>query len=213
MTTQQDTATELRTTYDAAVAKINAGTTLTLDGKKIALAKLYVPLKDQLDGLRDQQYGGQKTRLEALEKTVFGLPANAPTADTVSYRDALDRVTSLDMADSGTPAALARLYETAKVSSDTILTKAIIFRAFDLDLADLINAYLQDNPEQDATVTELWNLIHAPQNNTIADFIFLLTPPALLTGMAELSIRNLAINGTITADPTATTTPFTTASF
>lgn len=207
MSTQQDTAQELRTTYDAQVAQINGSTTLTLAGQKIALAKLYVPLKDKLNELRDQQYGNAKTRVEALEKQVFGLPANASTTDTVSYRDALDRVTALDAADSGTPAALARMYETAKVSSDQILAKAIVFRAFDLNDSDLLNTYIADNPAMDGPVSELWDLIHAPQNNTVADFIFFLKPPALLSSMADIDVRNLAANGKITTTTPDYTTP------
>jgi hypothetical protein len=214
MTTQQDQATAIQTTYQANVAKIRANASLSGNGKRIELAKEYTTAKTASDALLEDQGATSATRNATLERQLFGLPINAPTADTVSYRDALDRVSNIDWTSPDASGELARMYANAKLSNDTILGKAILSQAFAFRNVDLINQYAEDNPSQAAAIDELWTAQNANRSNLLGNMAFYTMKPTELGALDDVSIAALARQSTTTDTTASTASPgFTTASY
>lgn len=61
----------------------------------------------------------------SLERRLFGLPAGADAADTISYRDAADRVATIT-----DPTQLAELMDRAADSGDAMLLRAGLAHAY-----------------------------------------------------------------------------------
>ncbi|MBT2501422.1 hypothetical protein [Curtobacterium sp. ISL-83] len=193
MTTEQQTqADTIRNKYNADMNNIRGNRTLSGDGKRAAIAKLYVDTSASLDALADEQTGNGAARAATLERTVFGLPVNAPTADVVSYRDALDRVSSIEPTNPRAGELLTSMYKTAKLSGDSILGKAILLAAFDNRNVDLINEYIEDNPSLDAAISELWDVRFANRVDPTAMWIFHLPKPDEFANLDDVSIRAIA---------------------
>ncbi|WP_157509995.1 hypothetical protein [Frondihabitans sp. Leaf304] len=190
-TPEQDRATVLSTAYQATIKSIQGNTSLSGEGKRIAIAKQYVATKDQLTALSEQQTTKSRKRQADLERNLFGLRANAPTVDTVSYRDALDRVSNLDWQDGSAPRDLDRMYTNAQLSADTILTKAILSQAFAARLEPLVERYIADNPAAEADVVELWTA-QASTTNLVDNWAFVIYKPSELGALDDTTIRALA---------------------
>jgi hypothetical protein len=207
-------ADALKVAYQSALTKIQTDVTLSTAGKNIQIAAAYISVKDRLDALNATQSNTSQTLADTLERSVFGLPTSATSTDITSYRDAFDRLSTVDPSDPATARTITTMLDNAKRSGDSILTKAVLSYAFDTKDTDVINRIILDNPTWEANVEALWSIKTAP-TDLLASWQFIVTRPTELQSMDEYSIRVLAkSNPGTTADSQAyPAAPYTTASY
>ncbi|MET3450100.1 hypothetical protein [Curtobacterium sp. 1544] len=192
-TKQHELAETTRQAYQRRVEEIRNDRRFTPEAKQQAIAKLYRDTNHQLGKLRDERDGALGTRRATLEAEMFGLPKYASTSDTLSYRDALDRVSR---AEDG--AALTALYKTAALSNDSILTKAILAKAYNDGEVDVINRYLEDHTTLEAKAQELWDIRYGDEGagqslqNAFNDFVFQADKPNEIRALSDSMIEEAA---------------------
>lgn len=192
-TKQHELAETTRQQYQRRVDEIRNDRRFTPEAKQQAIAKLYRDTNHQLGQLRDERDATLNSRRTALEAEMFGLPKYASTSDTLSYRDALDRASR---AEDG--AALAALYDTAAISNDNILAKAILAKAYGDGEVDVINRYLEDHSTLETKAQELWDIrygdVAAGQTlqNTLNDFAFQADKPTEIRALSDSLIEQAA---------------------
>jgi len=192
-TKQHELAETTRQQYQRRVEEIRNDRRFTPEAKQQAIAKLYRDTNHQLGQLRDERDATLNTRRSALEAEMFGLPKYASTSDTLSYRDALDRASR---AEDG--AALAALYDTAAISNDTILAKAILAKAYGDGEVDVINRYLEDHSTLETKAQELWDIRYGDEaagqtlQNTLNDFAFQADKPTEIRALSDSLIEQVA---------------------
>lgn len=197
-TKQHDQASELKTRYLAQVTAIQNDNRLTPEGKRSKLAKLHTNTTQQLTKLKRDRDAALTTRQADLERQLFGLPTTAPTSDTVSYRDALDRVSRA--AEAKDDKALHQLYDNARLTGDSILVKAILGHAYRSGSADLVNRYLNEpgNEALDQKGVELWQLMRGDDGagdqitNASNDWVFEADKPAEIRAYSDSVINQMA---------------------
>lgn len=192
-TKQHEQAEAAREHYQRRVDEIRNDRRFTPEAKQQAIAKLYRDTNHQLGKLRDERDNALDNRRAALEAEMFGLPKYATTADTLSYRDALDRASR---AEDGK--ALAALYDTAALSNDSILTKAILAKAYNDGEADIINRHLEHHSNQESKAQELWDIRYGDEGadqilqNSFNDFVFQADKPNEIRGLSDSLIEQVA---------------------
>lgn len=192
-TKQHELAETTRQQYQRRVEGIRNDRRFTPEAKQQAIAKLYRDTNHQLGQLRDERDATLNSRRSALEAEMFGLPKYASTSDTLSYRDALDRASR---AEDG--AALAALYDTAAISNDTILAKAILAKAYGDGEVDVINRYLEDHSTLETKAQELWDIRYGDEaagqtlQNTLNDFAFQADKPTEIRALSDSLIEQVA---------------------
>lgn len=192
-TKQHELAENTRQQYQRRVEEIRNDRRFTPEAKQQAIAKLYRDTNHQLGQLRDERDATLNSRRTALEAEMFGLPKYASTSDTLSYRDALDRASR---AEDGT--ALAALYDTAAISNDTILAKAILAKAYGDGEVDVINRYLEDHSTLETKAQELWDIRYGDEaagqtlQNTLNDFAFQADKPTEIRALSDSLIEQVA---------------------
>ncbi|PZE71778.1 hypothetical protein DEJ27_03100 [Curtobacterium sp. MCPF17_018] len=192
-TKQHELAETTRQEYQRRVEEIRNDRRFTPEAKQQAIAKLYRDTNYQLGQLRDERDATLNSRRTALEAEMFGLPKYASTSDTLSYRDALDRASR---AEDG--AALAALYDTAAISNDTILAKAILAKAYGDGEVDVINRYLEDHSTLETKAQELWDIRYGDEaagqtlQNTLNDFAFQADKPTEIRALSDSLIEQVA---------------------
>jgi hypothetical protein len=197
-TKQHEQAYEIKTRYLAQVAAVQSDSRLTPEGKRGKIAKLHTDTTRQLNQLKRDRDAAHVTRRAELERKLYGLPTNAPTSDTVSYRDALDRVNrAVEAKNKG---AMEQLYDSAKLSGDRILIKAILGYAYQNGSSDLINRYINEpgNEALDREGIELWQLMHGDDEasdqaqNAMNDWSFEADKPAEIRAYSMPVIEQMA---------------------
>jgi hypothetical protein len=181
-------AENTKTEFQRRADTIRADNRLTPQGKQQAIAKLYTSTRATLDALGTTHDTGRATRRATLERNLFGLKAGALSTDTISYRDAMDRVSSVkDEAD------LAPILRTANLSGDTILGKAVLARAFELGEVGTINQYIEATPALEKDVVELWGL-SAPDDfqSMFDDTMFAVQKPTEIAALSDSAINGMA---------------------
>lgn len=192
-TKQHELAETTRQQYQGRVEEIRNDRRFTPEAKQQAIAKLYRDTNHQLGQLRDERDATLNSRRTALEAEMFGLPKYASTSDTLSYRDALDRASR---AEDGK--ALAALYDTAAISNDTILAKAILAKAYGDGEVDVINRYLEDHTTLETKAQELWDIRYGDEaagqtlQNTLNDFAFQADKPTEIRALSDSLIEQVA---------------------
>ncbi|WP_250895494.1 hypothetical protein [Curtobacterium flaccumfaciens] len=197
-TKQHEQAHQIKTQYLSQVDAIQNDARLPTEGKRTKLSKLHSSTTRQLKQLKQQRNDQLTSRQADLEKQLFGLPTTAPTSDTASYRDALDRVSRA--ADSKNDREMQQLYDNARLTGDTILTKAILGHAYRSANSDIVNRYLNE-PDNDALGqkgVELWQLMRgdddAPDQaqNAMNDWVFEADKPAEIRAYSDSAIKQMA---------------------
>jgi hypothetical protein len=197
-TKQHDQAHEIKTRYLSQVTAVQNDSRLTAEGKRSKIAKLHTNTTQQLAKLKRDRDAALTTRQADLERQLFGLPTTAPTSDTVSYRDALDRVSRA--ADAKDDKALHQLYDNAKLTGDGILTKAILGHAYRAGNVALVNRYLNEpgNEALDQKGVELWQLMRGDDGandqaqNAMNDWVFNADKPAEIRAYSDSAINQMA---------------------
>jgi len=181
-------AENTKSEYQRRADAIRGDNRLTSEGKQQAIAKLYLDTRNTLTTLGDTYDTGRSTRRAHLERHLFGLNPGAQSTDTISYRDAMDRVSTVKDEDDLLP-----ILRTANLSGDTILGKAVLARAFQLGEVGTINQYIEATPALEKDVVELWDL-SAPDNfqSMFDDTMFAVQKPAEIAALSDTAVNDMA---------------------
>jgi hypothetical protein len=168
MATREEQIAAANERADAAYAAARNNTTLSPEGRTRAIAQAWGELKSTLDAIRASIENATNNRRDQLAKQIYGLPS---AADSLSYRDALDRVNQIPAGD--TRQALT-LLEQARVSGDDLLTRAVLSRSYADGWANVIDTYTTANPQTESAAEELWALtIAATAENIVTTRSFI----------------------------------------
>lgn len=197
----QERAEQIRSTAAAEYQRISSRGDLTVPAIQVLLARAYVKGKSEMDALRERTSSTSTANSRHFYQAAFGIDDIAGASGvnrasaSVSYRDAQDRVASLD-----SPQAADYLFTRAENSGDELLARAIAQRAYDegqfLGWGDILDRYLATRPAAQRAVNELLN---ARSNSMSASnlFAFVFIPPAQLGGLADYQIQALAADDTL----------------
>lgn len=166
-TTPADAADAIRGDYLAAKAGIEGDDRLSAEGK----AEMLAVARDKANAAIEQVQAGAEAAVVAerttLESRLLAAPP-APLGSTpgdriahgASYRDAVQRA-----AMTATSAELLDLQRRAQLTGDSLLARATVVVAFERADADVLNAWIAANPNDEADVERLWDMTHRPRSN------------------------------------------------
>ena len=196
MTTDQDQwtrpADRLRDGYEARLAHLRRQTDLRPELIRARIAQAYVDTKTALDkaAARSAHTAAQTTA--ATRRTAHGIDdlktgtsyAAQATLD-LSFRDAAQRAATV------TRVAEAReLLDTAEMTGDEPLARAVGNRAIALGLTPVIDAYLANRPAQAKAIEKLHEMRRPASAATMFEFV---TPkPTELATLTDTAIAALA---------------------
>jgi hypothetical protein len=96
-TEQIKAAAEARYACRQRVDGIRADMRLTDEAKRAAIAREYLRVKKEIQGLQIAEKTQRSTRWNELAKNLFGLEGFTTAQDAISYQDAQDRVDSIPL--------------------------------------------------------------------------------------------------------------------
>jgi hypothetical protein len=131
--------------YRNRVEQIREDQDLHEDARHKYLKEAHQEARTKHTELFEEQRAGITERLEKKRKAALAPPTifNADRASlSASYRDALDRVASIDTTDK-----LKEQLERAELTGDAVLAKAVLFRGYELEDEAVVGAYLQAYPD------------------------------------------------------------------
>jgi hypothetical protein len=153
-----DQGDALRDNYRAQLDAIRQDTRLSEDGKRAALASLWLDYSAERQRIDQEDAQRRAQEIERLEGRIFrpGGDAIDPTeraARQMAYRDAQRHADELSDDDAGT-AAMHRAIR----SGDTDLAHAILSVALDRGWPTTANRYLETHPTTAGDLEQLWQL-------------------------------------------------------
>lgn len=169
----------LRADLQADVDTIANNQNFSSEGKVHQIAKAILDARQRAVSLRDDFVTTNDSARRVLGRKLFGLPANADPATTLSYRDAEDRVARITNPDELAP-ALTRALD----KGDDILARAIAGRADTLGVSDVVSRYA-DSTGQTDDYTALNDLPSGGNFNTACALVFDVGTPNLPQDVAD----------------------------
>lgn len=143
--------------WSRAVKDVGHDRNLTDDGKRASLDDLYQKLKPELKVLLGKEKQMVQTKQESLERALFGL-ASPDANKIIIYRDAQDRVAQ---AVKESPAAVRALYNSAMISNDDSLAKAVLaYVVKNGGFRDILDDWSQRNPVWREELNDLVGIQH-----------------------------------------------------
>lgn len=179
----------LRGDLQSAVDTITADGRYTQDSQTQQVAQAILDARAKADALRDDFLTASEGARRQLTTKLFGIPAGADPATTLSFRDAQDRIGDLN-----NPEELAGIIDKATLNGDDILARVAAARAHAVSATDVAGTYAAARGQSD-TYAELTNLPSGSNFNTAAALIFSVPVPGLPNDLAP-SIRAAAISDT-----------------
>jgi len=177
----------LRGDLQAAVDTITSDGRYTQDSQAQQVAQAILEARAKADTLRDDFLTSSEGARRQLTTKLFGIPAGADPATTLSFRDAQDRVGEIN-----NPDELAGIIDRAVLNGDTILARVAAARAHAVSATDVAAHYAASRGET-ARYAELTNLPSGNNFNTAAAMVFSVPVPGLPNDLAH-SIRSAAIS-------------------
>ncbi|WP_019969335.1 hypothetical protein [Mycobacterium sp. 141] len=113
---------------------------LTDEGKRDELDREFAELKKEIVVLREKEKGLVRDKKESLERALFGLVGSDPNK-IIAWRDAQDRAARVQ-----DRAGALRVYNSAQISSDDSLAKAILAKAVAYGYREIIDDYARRHP-------------------------------------------------------------------
>jgi hypothetical protein len=163
---------------------------LTPEGKTKQIAATYLQYKQQITALEAEDKAARVSKADSLRRSLFGLTGSSDANATISYRDAQDRVAAIQDEDQA-----LELLDRADLSSDEILTKAIVGRAAEAGWINVVNTWSDKHPYYGSKLQELANLhneensIEGVMNHAMS---YTLTAPAEIARCSDGMMENLA---------------------
>ncbi|MEZ0382166.1 hypothetical protein [Mycobacterium sp. pW045] len=184
----------LRSDLQAEVDTITSNPNYSTDGIVHQVAKAILDARQQAVSLRDDFVTTSDNARRTLGRKLFGLPANADPATTLSYRDAEDRVARITDPDELAP-ALTRALD----KGDDILARAIAGRADTLGCSDVVSRYA-DSTGQTDDVAALNDLPSGGNFDTACAMVFNVHTPNLPADVADRMRSATTSTGDLRAD-------------
>lgn len=114
--------------YMRNLEEIRRNRELSENGKKRRIAELWLGHSKSMEAMREEYAAYRQERSQHLEKRLFGGTGYLSTADTMTYRDAMLKASSIER-----ESQALELLRGAKRIGDRIFAKAIAQRASELD--------------------------------------------------------------------------------
>ena len=190
-TESQRKAIDTIATYQGQVSAIRADTSLSQEGRRVSLARVYISYRDAVAQIQAGEQAANATRSDTLERDLFGLNGLTDASTAISYRDAQDRAASIEDSRDA-----LRLLKQADLSGDVHLAKAVALRALQEGWVDAISTYAASHPDVEGKLQELLSL-HPTGDQGIAQgfgaaMSYYVEVPTELAALSESSIAGLA---------------------
>lgn len=147
-----------RVKYETTVGRARDNQDISPIKRQKVIARAFLDVSKTLDGIQNESRTARATRKTELERKVFGIPNPSDASAAISYRDALDRVSALDISDERSEIAATDMLQRAVTSGDELMARAILAVSYDRGWADIINEYGRVAPTIEAELEELWNV-------------------------------------------------------
>lgn len=179
---------EARRRLNGRVAAIRENDSLTESGRRDAIRRAFASARSEVNAARSDWRAELAEEQQRLEARAFGVPAGSGTAEIVSYRDALDRVTeSVTSSDEA-----VRAMDRAVRRGDLLLAKAVMTVAAEHGWRTPVERYSEHDSDSVDAVKAL-RLIEerqaSPAERLKESMVFSLSPPKEI---ADLSPYELA---------------------
>ena len=191
-----DKAQQTRKYFTQRVNEVRNDGFLSDAGRKAQIAKLYVEYRSDVAQHREQHRLAQRAKQVNLERELFGATDTSGGFDTISYRDAMDRVDQLGRQD--VRAALA-LFDRAVITNDEPMRKALLMRAFREGWDDLVAREIEVRPDVSDQLTELKAVVaqtSGTQGKLEEMAMFGLPKPDEIRGMNDAALEEAAAEPT-----------------
>ncbi len=155
------------------------------EARRSRIARAFLDARTELHALRDREATSTAAEVERLRRQHFGLSASG---DTLTFRDARDRVRALDLGD--LPTVLAE----SESVGDTVLARAVLERAMRERDLTTINLWVERHPRDEGDLQRLYDLTDTSLGRDVlaAVFRYDVDPPAELAGLADDQLERLA---------------------
>lgn len=151
MTSEIEKAQEIKAEYESFVENLQRNDDLTVEARQKQADEKYADVTARLESVKTLAQMEDKKAIAEARRQVFGWNDEPLTpADALSYRDALDRIQSIDEE----PAAVARL-EDAFDARDEMQAKAILNAAIKRGWSTVVDRYTQEHPVMKDRVSDL----------------------------------------------------------
>lgn len=184
-----DQARVAKTNFSKQVDDIRADTYLTKDGRKAMIARLYTRYKSDVAALREQHRAARQSYQLDLERRLFGNSEASTGFDTISYRDAMDRVDQLGRGDQKDA---MRLLARAEMTNDEPMRKAVLMRAFRDGWDEVVSQEVDKRPELRESLTQLESVIleaSGAQGKFEESVLFGMQKPEEIRGMSDQALE------------------------
>lgn len=148
-------AEKIQAYFRNALDFIRADKRLTSEGKRQQIAGEYLRAAREVTAIKDSLATKKEQRIGALRRDVFGITGGDDAQRAISYRDAQERVGSLQLGDQD---KAIKLLDQAELSGDEVMVKAIMQRSLELQWINVANIYIDKHPYYGAKIEELWEL-------------------------------------------------------
>ncbi|WP_078324302.1 hypothetical protein [Mycobacteroides salmoniphilum] len=119
---------------------VGRDTKLSDEGKRAELDQRFADLKQEIAELRAKEKVLVRDKKESLERSLFGL-VGSDANKIIAYRDAQDRAARVK-----DKAAALEVYNSAQISDDDSLVKAILAKAVKFGYREIIDDYTRRKP-------------------------------------------------------------------
>lgn len=133
-------AASIQEQWSRMMRDVGRDTKLSDEGKRAELDKEFAELKEELSGLRAKEKALVRDKKESLERSLFGLAGNDANK-IIAYRDAQDRAARVKDKDTA-----LEVYNSAQISNDDSLVKAILAKAVKYGYREIIDDYTRRKP-------------------------------------------------------------------
>lgn len=167
--------------FSAHLKAIRDNNQLTPEGKREQITEAYNAAKTKLDDLRARADDNRNKKIGTLRRDLFGVTGTADPQRAISYRDAQDRVSKLELGDQD---KALKLLDQAEMSGDEVMTKALVQRALELKWDKVANTYIEKHPYYGTKLEELWSTQDSPLSEALLTntATFYITAPPEVSG-------------------------------
>lgn len=186
--TVRDEATAIHDQRDRAVNAAMNDPNLSSQGVRVRAARAQLAAQQAMDGLRATFEGGAALTGADLARRLFGSDS-VSGADAVSVRDAADRASQLNDPDDA-----MRLLQTAQMTGDAVLAKAVARQAFAQasgpmalfggGWAEVLDNYAMATPGFAEQLQAYRNSISNSLQDSLDSMVFLLPMPSIISDLS-----------------------------
>lgn len=174
----RDKVAQIQQRLNSAIANIRDDERYTEHARRIEMAKATLSARQERDALKADYLADREKHRDRLQRNLFGLSAAPSHTELVVFRDSWDRAERLESA-----ADAARKLTLARMTGDTYMAKAIAAvaatKAGD-DWAEIVNAYVEHEPEARDHLDELREIPSGKRTNLADAAAFNLRVPTEL---------------------------------